>query len=283
MDKKSLLHLAAFTLIIIGLMNTVPRVNAAISSQNWIGETYSGYDSFLGTSVNAYESGAEATLLVRVYSNYWVSNPYWSNRPLNVSAVKVCPDWNINYTSTEVSEESPIVVEPNQYRTFIIKYTIPNTTIASNLVAHTYHIYVEHVNSTTGAKEVIDTWTESDSNLAVYSPEQAVCIEVSQKYAGMSTPTFSYPEAQVMWSRAMLESSQAQSSYSHGDFADAAIHYQAMDDLVVQAFATETTRGSHAADATSTAAMVQSYGSLLLGLGVALFGTGAIIFGLRRR
>ena len=264
-------------------VKTIICVNAAVSSHNWIEETYTGYDSFLGTSVSAYKSGSNATLFVRVYNNFWVGNPYWSYRPVNVSAVKVLPDWDKNYSSTEVSVDNPIVVEPYQYRIFTITFTVPNTTLASNLVVHNYDIYVEHINGTSGVTELIDTWTESGSNLAIYSADQADCMAIIQKYAGLS-PTFSYPEAQIYWSKAMLESNSAQTSYASGNFADAKVHYHAMDDFINQAFSTESIKGSNAADSVTiqaNAAQIQSFGFLLLGFGVSLLGGGVIIYGLR--
>jgi len=266
-------------------MTALRTVNASISMHNWIGATYEGYDSFLGTSVIAYEAGAQAKLLVRVYSDYRVGPP-WQYHPVNVSAVKIWADWNINYTSTEVSEDSPIMVEPYQYRTFTIIFTIPNTTIASNLVAHNYQIYVEHVDSTTGAKRIVGTWTSSGSGLAVYSAEQSDCMKIHQKYAGMSAPTFTYPGAEVLWARAMLESSIAERNYQVGNFTDAQTHFRSMDNLVAQAFDTEATKGSATADAATVeanAAMMQSYCYILLGLGLTLFGIGAIIYGMSRQ
>lgn len=285
MIKKTLfLYLSLSILVSMALTITAIPVSASISSYNWIGETYVGSDGFFGTYVSAYESGSQATLLVNVYNNYYAGNPYWTYRPVNVSAVKVWCDWNINYTSTEVSENIPVVIEPSQYSTFKIVFTIPNTTVASNLVTHNYRIYVEHVDGTTGVKKIVDTWTYSGSNLAVYSSDQADCMEISQKYSSLnSPPTFRYPEAEILWSKAMLESSIAQTSYTRGDFASARTHYQTMNDLINQAFNTEAIKGSNTTDATTNATMIQSYGSLLLGLGVILFGVGIIIYGLRKK
>jgi hypothetical protein len=279
-----LLFLASMT-----AMNVV-TVNASISNQNWIGPTYRGSDSFLGTSVTAYKTGSTATLVVNVYSDYYVGYPYYSDRPVNISAVKVCPDWNINYTSTEASLGSPTVIQPNEYRLFTITFTMPDTAIASNLIANNYRIYVEQVNSTTGAKRIVNTWTYSGSELAVYSTEQADSMLIVQKYSGISTPSFSYPEARVLWTEAQLELSIGAKSYQMGNFTDAKIHYQAMDSLFQQALQTESTKGAAFTDSqtyyynkTADAVTMQSYGYILMGLGLTLFGVGAIIYGLRRR
>jgi len=50
--------------------------------------------SFRRTSVTAYKECKTAKLVVNVYSDYYVYYLYYSYRPVNVSAVKVCPDWN---------------------------------------------------------------------------------------------------------------------------------------------------------------------------------------------
>jgi hypothetical protein len=282
MLKKKILP---FLLILI-YISTLPIVNASISSYNWVGETHSGYDPFFEGTVTAYQTESEATVLVTVYNNYWVGAPFWTYQPINISAVKICPDWNMNYTTGEVDENSPLTIEPLQYHTFTITFTIPNIIIASNLVAHDFSIYVEHVNSTIGVKKLVDTWISSGSNLAVYSPIQTIAQEIAQKYASLPSPTFNYPEAEVLWSQAMLEGNIAQASYMHGQFIEAEIHYQAMDDLVTQAFTVESNEGSKVVDTLithATAHMIQSYGFIVLGLGVILLGIGMIIYIFRRK
>jgi len=295
--RKKIFLTYLLSIVILMIAVNMATVNASISTHNWIGPTYTGSDSLLGTTVTAYRTGSTAKLVVNVYSNYYVGYPYYGYRPVNISAVKVCPDWNINYTSTEATWDSPIVIQPYQYHLFTITFTVPNTTIASNLIAHSYRIYVEHVNSTGGARKIVDTWTYSGSGLAVYSEEQADTMQIVQKYSGISMPSFTYPEAQVLWTKASLEAAIGARSYRTGNFTDAKIHYTAMDDLIQQALQTESTNGSALADseaysntknadaATSTAnaLMVQSYGYILVGLGLTLFGIGAIIYGIRRQ
>jgi hypothetical protein len=273
-------------LFIFICISTPTIVHASVSSHDWIEETYYGYDTFFENVVNAYKTGSEATLLVTVYNNYWIGAPFWDYRSVNVSAVKICPDWNINYTSIEVDESRPMIIEPLQYHTFTITFTIPNTTIASNLKAHNYRIYVEHVNSTTGAKKVVDTWIYSDSNLASYSATQTIAQEIAQKYANLPLPTFNYPEAQALWSQSMIEENIAQANYMHGHFVEAEFHYQAMDELALQAFNVESSEGAKAANTLTTHAnanMMQSYGFIVLGLGVILFGIGMILYGFQRK
>ena len=104
------------------VMNTMSTVNAGVheGSTYWVGATYSGYDDYFGRGVNAFEPGAEASLVVEVYNDYYVDYPYYTCRPVNISTVKVCPDWNINYTSTEVSWDNPIVIDPYQRHIFRI-------------------------------------------------------------------------------------------------------------------------------------------------------------------
>ncbi|UCH37935.1 MAG: hypothetical protein JSV76_01855, partial [Candidatus Bathyarchaeota archaeon] len=147
-------------------------------------------------------------------------------------------------------------------------------------------IYVEHVNSTTGNKKVVDTWTFSDSNLVVYSPAQTSAQAIAEKYAILPSPSFNYPEAEVLWSQAIIEGNLAETSYMHGQFLEAEFHYQAMDDLITQAFTVESNVGSKVADTAithATAHMMQSYGFIIIGLGVILLGIGMILYSFRRK
>jgi hypothetical protein len=228
MKKKIFLTYLLSILVLMIAMN-MATVNASISTHNWIGPTYKGSDSFLGTTVTAYKTGSTAKLVVNAYSDYYVGYPYYGYKPVNVSAVKVCPDWNINYTSTEATLDSPTVIQPYQYHIFTINFTMPDTTIASNLIVHNYRIYVEHINSTAGAKKIVGTWTYSGSGFAVYSAEQADSMQIYQKYSGIPTPTFTSPEARILWTRTLVESSIGARSYGLGNFTDAKTHYQAMD------------------------------------------------------
>lgn len=311
-DRKISLirYLILLTLISMIAMNAVSTVNAGVDEWGtyWVGVTYSGHDDYFRRSVNAYEPGAEATLVVEVHNDYYLGYPYYTYPPVNISAVKVCPDWNINYTSTEVSEDSPIVIEHDQHHIFRITFTVPNTTVASNLVLHEYRIYVEHVNSTTGAKKVVDAWTFSRCDFAVYLAEQDDCMEIKQKYEELiqrcmgdwwydGQLVLTCPEAQCLMTNADLELEEAKRIYQTGDFTEAMIHFQSMGNLTEQALETEATKGSelmdsgidldkalaNAAAVEANAVMMQSFGYILLGLGLTFFGIGMIIYGIKRK
>lgn len=291
MQKRTLLLFSLLSLLIPLATMNIMTVNASISTKNWIGQTYEGSDSFLETSVTAYRTGSTAKILVQVYNDFYVGSPYFGIRPVNVSAVKVWLDWNIYYTSTECSQDNPLVVQPYQYRTFTITFTVPATTNASNLFAHNYRIDVEHVHTTwAGPKNIVGTWTYSGTGFAVYSAEQADSMQIYQKYSGIPKPTFTSPEAQILWTRALVESSIGARSYGIGNFTDAKIHYQTMDSSIQQAFQTEATKGGAYTDSqtysnniTANATMMQSYGYILLGLGLTLFGVGTVIFVMRKK
>ena len=118
----------------------------------------------------------------------------------------------------------------------------------------------------------------------VRSPFINAALVISYPLMAVGLVIFVIGFAQIYWSKAMLESNSAQTSYASGNFADAKVHYHAMDDFINQAFSTESIKGSNAADSVTiqaNAAQIQSFGFLLLGFGVSLLGGGVIIYGLR--
>lgn len=295
--RKMTAILFSFLLTVLISISTINLAQATISSYNWIASIYRGYDEFYGSHVVAYEAGSNAILAVSVYSDYYVGYPYYDYRPVNVSAVKVGFDWGRNYTSTEASEANPVQIEPYQSRVFTVDVNVPETIVASNLVTHTYTIYVEHVNSTTGAKEIVDTWTESGyPNFAVYTEDQADAQESYQELDALRymTPLFITSEARIAWTQHQIEKSIGSTYYRRGDFTNAKTHYQTALDLVNQSFSAEATRGTGLEDALTNfmnkageASGTQSQAFMILSVGVSvgiiLIGVGVIIYATAKR
>jgi len=242
--RKMPMLLSVLFVVTLSLIATVGPAEAGVFSPvHWIDPVFSGSDPFYGTNVNAYGNGSTAKVVFRLYNDYWI----WPNyRTVNVSAVHVWFDWNQNYS---VTYATPLQVGPLQTRTFTISFTVPNTTIASNMYYHTWKIYVEHVNATTGTTKLRTRWTynpsypSTDYYFAVYSPDQADATalyeELNAKIA--SAPSFSSYEAQQFWSKTVTERNIGRDMYhQYGDFADAETHYQAGLDNFDQAMAAET-------------------------------------------
>jgi len=303
--KKSFIFAVLIATLL--LLHACSQVNAYVSSVNFIGPLYRGYDAFYGDSVVAYEAGSNATLAVAVYNDYY----YYL---VNISAVIAGFDWGINYTSTEATEDTPIQIQPYQTRVFTITFPIP--TNVSNLVRHSCTIYVEHVDRLTGTpKNIVGTWTYTRSDFAVYSIDQADAQNLYQQLISIGVVTYYGPyyyyyylppianfpylpivssEARMLWTQARTEASTGSMFYAQGDFASAKTYYQTACNMANQSLTIEAEKGilleesiAKLADSISQASTTQSQASLILSIGVSIgvimVGIGAILYGLAKR
>lgn len=276
--------------VILAFNVNMRAANASINNYNWIGAiARNNYDAFYGTSITAYEEETTANLVVSVYNNYF------SSAQVNVSAVIVGFDWGTNYTSSECSITTPSSISYHQSHVFTITFTVPSALFASNLVLHSYTIYVEHVNSTSGNKRIVDSWTESGSSFAVYSSDQTDAYNYKKEVdAYPSTSSYSIPIISAKARELMLKSSVAKSiasdSYGRGDFSNARTSYKNSLDFMQQAWSNETgtwsTFENSFADLLkggSNLLMFQGYAWLLFGIGFLLMGVGVIVYLVRKR
>jgi hypothetical protein len=281
MRKMSALLFAFLLATLISV--SIPRsVQASISAYNWIGPTYRGHDDFYGTTVVAYRTGSEATLVVSVSAD-------WFGYPVNVSAVKVGFDWGVNYSSTECSEASPFQIQDGELQVFTVAFTVPGTTVASNLVTHTYTIYVEHVNSTTGPKRIVYTWEVTPwEPFVVYSIDQAEARvlrkELEAWLDAYTAPLYMPSEAKELWIKATVERNMASDAYEYGNFADAKTHYGNALNFTKEALMSEVDKTSSFEDAllnlidsAESFLSMQGWGFIIIGIG---FGIGFLLMGI---
>jgi hypothetical protein len=218
--KRIMLTVLLCTLAATMFFASVRPAKAYIDTVNWIGESHS-YDIYWHSYyLIAFEEGTTAQLAVRVYNN-WAYN-------LNVSAVIVYMDWNQNYSSAQASETTPSVMPPYTYRTFLITFTVPDVTVASNLYSHGYTVYVEYLNGT-GHKQPYDDWSFS-SGFYVYSSDQKECMRLYDEIQAMfnaygSSPGFSTNNASVMWKEGYMLYQLGYNAHSQGAFTDAMNYY----------------------------------------------------------
>jgi len=292
--KRKLAFLTTLLTSALILAAMIGSLGADIESQSWLGTTYTGVDAFYGVgyTIYAYETGSNATLVVSVENT--------EGKQINVSAVGVRFDWSESYNSTDVSIDSPIVMDDNAIMTFSVSFMVPSTSVASNRFLHGYTIYVEHVNSTTGPKEIVGTMTKSyteDPDFAVYSENQADARELKQIISGIESDvpinplTFNSTAARLLVYKAKNETRIGDESYRRGDFAGAETHYNTALNLYNSAYATEETRGVKLDDLSiketearinnyeASASLASSFAttSILLGFAVVLFGIGYVI------
>jgi len=235
-------------------------------------------DDFYGNYVTGYQTGSVATFVVNVRNHL--------SKNMNVSAVIVSFDWRVNYTSTEVNLTSVFAIKPGEAHMFTVSFTVPSTTVASNLVTHKYKIYVDDVNATTGAKKLLyNNWPLDLSNFVVFSSTQADAKETEReldKYDwGYTIPYYFYSgEARELYILAKGAKTQGYNAYVKGDFATAASRYHEALDKIEIAWANETTM--YSGFEKSLKALVDNGQGVLnmVGYGYTLFGIGFIFMGI---
>jgi hypothetical protein len=274
--------------VLVAALNThVGR--ASINNYNWISTIVRNqHDPFYGSLVTAYEENASAFLVVGVSNDYYVGQ-------LNVSAVKVGFDWGVNYTSGECSLDNPFGIASSQSHVFMVNFTVPSVLFASNLVTHGYTIYVESVNSTTGPKRIITSWTMNGNSFAVFSTDQAAANEYEQQVNAYPTSNFNGIPFMTANARQLLQESNvaktlASDSYMRGDFSKAAAYYKNSLDSIRQAWSNETSKWSTFEDALASILQgggnlltMQGYAWFIFAVGFLIMSIGALIFLARRR
>lgn len=132
----------AFLLMVIGIMFVVlalpaalapaPAV-AAISSTTWLNTAYKGADALLGGTVQAYQAGSTATLQVSVLNT--------TGETIEIKGAKVEFDWA---GGEYASDNYPATLANNERGTVGISFTVPDASVASNRVRHSYTVYVDY-------------------------------------------------------------------------------------------------------------------------------------------
>jgi hypothetical protein len=236
--RKNVIVLSSLVIMIsMALISPVLAV-VTVSTALWLSPLFKGTDSFYGGgAIIAYRTGSTAKLALTVDHN--------DIARANISAVKVWFDWGVNYTSTEVSESSPIQLNTTTPRSvFNVEFAVPATTVASNLFKHSYVIYIEQVNATTGPTRIVATYTSGTyTDFVVYSSDQADARDLNQRVDLYSEPTdgFSSAEAQVLWQKGLDEASRGDTFYSVAEFASAKTSYQNAITLYEEAYTAEET------------------------------------------
>jgi len=267
----------------------MPLARASINNYNWISTAVRNeYDSFYGSYVTAYEENTSAFLVVSV------SNDLHDGQ-LNVSTVKVGFDWGVNYTSSECSADNPFGIASSQSHVFTTNFTVPSALFASNLVTHSYTIYVESVNSTTGPKGIVTSWTMNGNGFAVFSTDQAAAHEYEQEVDAYPTTNFNGIPFLTANARQLLQESNvaktlATNSYARGDFSKAATYYKNSLTSIQQAWSNETSKWSTFEDAIAdilhgggNLLTMQGYAWLIFAVAFLIMSIGVLIYLARKK
>jgi len=281
--KKLTMLLSVSALVAFTLFAPAIPAHASILSHNWVDTLLKNEtDSFLGSVSAGYQTGSTANLKINVYNHLTAK--------MNISAVYVSFDWGINYSSTEANLTQTLIyrLSPGMSHVFTITFTVPATTVASNLMTHSYVIYVDDVNPV-GTK--LHSNSPSDGhNFAVLSDDQATCIETKReisKYSGYGV--FMTAEAKQLSLMASGAKTLADNAYQKGNFGDAATNYQDSLSLYQDALGNETsvisgfeTSLKHMIDFSSGAINMMGLGYVIFGLGWVFIGIGVIIYSIRK-
>lgn len=108
---------------------------AAINSVVWLDTAYKGADPLLGGNVQAYETGSTANLLVSIQNT--------TGENITIKGAKVKFDWTGGeYAAT--TDNSLTTLGNNESGTATISFTVPETSVASNQVKHSYTVSVDY-------------------------------------------------------------------------------------------------------------------------------------------
>jgi hypothetical protein len=266
-----------------------PSARASINSYNWISAVArNDYDSFFGGYVTGYTENTTASLVVSVSNDF-------SGYQANVSAVKVGFDWGTNFSSSECSIDNPFAIPGYQSHVFTIDFTVPSAVFASNLVTHGYTIYVERVNSTTGNKGVIGTWTQSGSGFVVFSVDQAAAREYKRELEAYPTSNiygipFLTANARLLYEQSSVAKTLAGEAYGRGDFGSAKTYYSSSLSYIEQAWSNETDKWSTFENAIANLLngggnllSMQGYAWVIFAIGFFIISIGVLVRLTRRR
>lgn len=270
-----------FLITILPLLALVlPVAHAQTVTNLWTGTAFTGTDPYYGSAVRAYRTGTTATLVVSIVNNFF-------SRYMNVTSVKLVPDWGTNYTATGIANTTPLRVNPDLLVTATITFTVPATSVATNLARHSYTVHVSYVTPPPGPSGTQTTIT-GEVDFAVYSVDQASAMSLMNQFGLPSASGFGVgscfstffksSEATSLCLQSASQVSQGSALYATGNFTGAKNVLQNAVSLWNQAISTESSKGA----SLQQAAVYGGYGSLLLGIGALIGAVAAVLYALRR-
>jgi hypothetical protein len=265
-------------LAVLALVAAAVPARASITSHNWIAPLIKDhYDDFYGATVTGYQAGSTATLAVNVYNHF-------GSWQMNVSAVRIVFDWGrTNYTSDSsiFNATSPVEIPAGESRVLSVSFTLPDITVASNLVTHGYTIYVDDVNATHGLVDPASNWPSSGDHFVVYSSAQADAMTLTKGFDKYNWNTvFFTSQARQMLMDANGFRDQGDDAYESGDFTGATNYYKNATTAIENAYGNETKVVTAFENALLT--LANNGGNMLnmIGIGYALFGIGFLFIGI---
>ncbi len=272
---KMILSTLALMLVIAFIR---PPAYASINSVHWIAPLVDDFDSYYGTNIIGYQAGTIAQFAISINDNY-ASN-------MNISAIKIWFDWGVNYTDNNptFNSTSPAVIGPGLLRVFTVSFTLPDNSVASNLVTHDYTIYVEDVNTTGGVIPhfAFEGFTRSGSDFAVLSSAQADAWNMLKQIDQYMNylPTFMTSQAKQQLLQARIAENLGNTAYDSGDFSGAASYYANASTYIQNAYSDEYDKTLQFENAFLGVANGAVNMLNMMGIGYTLFGIGFFFMGI---
>lgn len=231
--RKSVVAITALALL---ALITIPAF-AEITGHTWLGTAFSGHDDYYNANVNAYRTGSTAILTVTVQNN----RPAGSN--ISVSRVYVAFDWGQTYNATQMGGTNATLITNGATRVFSINFTVPSTSVASNLYRHSYTIFADYsYKNPSNTSQTISTRYQSNlfEDFAVYSSDQADAMNLADIIDTFPMPSsWQSAQAQILANQARNETATAQRYYEQGNFALAKQRFNAALSDLNQAWSAE--------------------------------------------
>jgi hypothetical protein len=259
----------ATTIAAVELMPRSTNAQPQIESVQWLEAKYEGLDSFYGQNIVAYEASSTGSVVAKVHN--------YTNDEVTIDYARLEFGWG--GTAVEATSK-PATIAKNSYVIIAWDVPVPSTTVASNLIVHTWKITVRHHVGDSTVSEQSET---GGSNFVVYSADQVACREqVNTWEANNGAYTIWGYKGREMMTEALLDYNRAEDQYNSGNFGEANTNYAAAvtkQDEAIKADAKSALTDQTAESLRGTGG-TKGTAYLIAGIGVLLAGVGVMAGGL---
>ena len=260
----------AATIASVGLMprsaGAQPWLGVQIESVQWLEAKYEGFDSFHGQNIVAYEASTTGSVVAKVYNH--------TNDEVTIDYARLEFGWGGNPIE---ATSKPATIAKTSYVLIAWDVPVPSTTVASNLIVHTWAMKLRwHIGDS-------DTSTDEETggtNFVVYAADQSACRDSIDKWDANN-------EAYTIWGykgRDMMRVpldlyNKAENQYNSGDFENAKANYaeaviKQEEAIKADAKCALTDQSAQALQGTGGN---KGIGYLIAGIGILLAGIGVMV------
>jgi hypothetical protein len=260
----------AATIASVGLMprsaGAQPGLGVQIESVQWLEAKYEGFDAFYGQNIVAFEASSTGMAVAKVYNHKDVD--------VTIDYARLEFGWG---GSPVEATSKPATIAKNSYVLIAWDVPVPSTSVASNLIVHTWKITVRHHVGDSTESEQAET---GGSNFVVYAADQVACRDSIDKWDANN-------EAYTIWGykgRDMMRVpldlyNKAEDQYNSGDFENAKANYAeavTKQEEAIKADAKSALTDQSAQTLQGTGG-TKGIGYLIAGIGILLAGIGVMV------